>query len=424
MDDSSTANSENGHWLDAERLRVYPLIFIGFYVLVCVGSWLTSTDGVDLRGKPLGTDFITFWSAAQLALVGTPVLAYDSGAIFEMHKLAVPANSELFLWHHPPTFMVLVYPLAFLPYIPAYFVWAGLTLAAFVWTMVRLAPSPYTLALTLAFGGTFVNFIHGQTGFLLAALVGGIFLCLEKRPAIAALLIALMTIKPHLGVLIPIALICGGYWRVFGYAIVACLGFWALTTAMLGTEMWIAGVENLTTTRYVMDEGLLTWAKMPSLYATAMMLGNGTALAYSVQIVFGLAVAVAVALAWRGPASLSVKAAVLVSGSVLLPPYIFDYDLTVLAIAIALLAQEGQRTGWRAYEREILVMVGVAPMLGPIIAETTGIPITFFMVTPLFIACVRRAFASAETIAETADPMAPAMTITADASGSKPQHTD
>ena len=392
------SEKENSHWLNRKRLRVYPRIFLSVYIFMGVAWWLISSDGVDLRGKPLGADFITFWSASYLALSGSPLAAFDAVAIFKAQQLAVPASETLFLWHHPPTFMALIYPLALLPYITAYFVFMGLTLALFVWVMLRLAPTPYTLMLTLAFGGTLVNFLHGQTGFLLTALLGGALMCLKKRPFIAAILIAVMSIKPHFGILIPIALACGGYWRVFFYTVVTTLTFWLLCTLLLGAELWVAGIEDLATIRYAMDVGALPWAKMPSIYATFMMFGGSTTLAYGAQALSALVVASAVAWAWRGSATLAAKGAVLVCGVVLIPPYIFDYDLTLLAIPIALLAQEGLRTGWRSYEREILVIAGLAPMVGPAVADNFGFPLTLFLVVPLFFIALRRAMSVGEAV--------------------------
>lgn len=375
---------ESRHWLNQRRLRVYPRIVIAVFILMGLALWLTSTEGLDLRGKPLGYDFITFWSASYLALSGNPVAAFDPVTIFKVQQLAVPGSEVLFLWHHPPTFMALIYPLALLPYMTAYFVFVSLTLGLFVWMMQRLAPTPYTLILTLAFGGTLVNFFHGQTGFLITALLGGALMCMDKRPFVAAILIALMSIKPHLGVLIPIALISGGYWRVFVHSVLNSLAFWVLCVLLLGTELWVVGIENLATIGHVMDSGALSWAKMPSVYATIMMLGGSTTLAYGAQILSALAVAAAVACAWRGSAPLAVKGSVLACGSVLVPPYIFDYDLTLLAIPIALLAQEGLRSGWRPCEREILVVTGLAPMVGPAVAASCGFPLTYFLVLPIF----------------------------------------
>ena len=67
----------SGDWLTAPRARAYCLIFLGVSLVVGAAWALMSRGGVDPAGKPLGTDFTSFWSAANLALRGAPQLAYD-----------------------------------------------------------------------------------------------------------------------------------------------------------------------------------------------------------------------------------------------------------------------------------------------------------------------------------------------------------
>ena len=341
----------------------------------------------------------TTWSASHLAVHGDALAIFDAPSMFDIQRLAVPANERLFLWHHPPNFLLLVLPLALLPYYPAYFLWMFLTFALLVGTLLRLSPTrpALTWMLTLAFPATFVNFMHGQTGFLMAALLGGAPYHLEKRPGLAGVLIAVATVKPHLALLVPVALICGGYWRVLGYAVVASLGFWCISAAFFGVDLWLAALSNLAVAESVMTSGALPWEKMPSAYAAALMLGTGSDAAWGAQVLCALIVAAAIAWIWRGGAPLTVKGAALACGCVLMSPYVFDYDLTVLAIAVALFAREGLGNGWRVGERNILILAAVAPLVGPTIAETLGAPVLFFIMASLFAACVARSRALSST---------------------------
>ena len=59
---------------------------------------------------------------------------------------------------------------------------------------------------------------HGQTGFLTAALLTGGVLCLERREALAGILFGLLAYKPQFGLLIPLVLVAGGYWRAIAAA--------------------------------------------------------------------------------------------------------------------------------------------------------------------------------------------------------------
>ena len=49
-------------------------------------------------------------------------------------------------------------------------------------------------------------------------LLGGALVSLDRRPLIAGILFGLMAYKPQFGLMIPIALAAGGYWRSFSAA--------------------------------------------------------------------------------------------------------------------------------------------------------------------------------------------------------------
>ena len=95
-----------------------------------------------------------------------------------------------------------------------------------------------------------------------------------------------------------------------------------------------------------------------------------------------------------GAAALSpmLNGAVLVTGGLLVPPYLFDYDLVLLAIPIAILAWDGVQRGWLRHEREVLVAAWLAPLAAPGIAEWSGAPVAVLCLLALFAVAVRRAW--------------------------------
>jgi hypothetical protein len=64
----------------------------------------------------------------------------------------------------------------------------------------------------------------------------GIFAFLDRRPLLAGLLVGLLTIKPQLGVLIPVLLIASGRWRVFTVATVTALALAAAAVMLFGMQ--------------------------------------------------------------------------------------------------------------------------------------------------------------------------------------------
>ena len=96
----------------------------------------------------------------------------------------------------------------------------------------------------------------------------------------------------------------------------------------------------------MLEQGDTGWYKIQSVFAWARMWGGGLTLAYALQGAVTLLVAAALAWLWRSTAAFPLKAAALLIGSVLATPYSLDYDLMLLAPAIAYLAVDGLARGF------------------------------------------------------------------------------
>ncbi len=378
----------------AHRLSAYPLIFLTVYIVAAI-AWMSQvTDLIDPRQKPIGYDFITFWGASWLALQGNAVDVFDAAKMFAAEKVAVPASDKVFLWHYPPTFLAMVLPLSLIPYIWAYLVWTCGTFTGYAWVIRKMAPQPQTLLLLTAFPGTFMNFFHGQNGFVTAALFGGAMLVLDRRPIVAGILIGLLSYKPHFGLLLPLALLCGRYWTSFFWAAGTTVAFAALSVAAFGPEIWVAFWDNAPLARSVFEDGLVRWAKIPSTFAALRLAGADLIVAYAVQTVLAVCIAATVALVWWRRPPLPLRAATLVAGTLAATPYLFDYDFTLLAIPIALIAMDGYLRGWMAGERPVLVAAWVMPLVSTGIAESIDVQVGPACVLALFFIAARRALAT------------------------------
>ena len=379
------------HWLKAEHLKIAATILIVAYPVAIFGRAMLSPDFVTMAGVPLGSDFITFWAASHLALAGEPQAAFDMARIVAAEKTAVPANDGIFLWHYPPSFQLFILPLSLLPYLAAYFLWALSTLVLLAIVVRRFAPSPYTLPLLVTFTGTFFNFFHGQNGFLTAALFGGGMLLLRERPIVAGILLGLMSYKPQFGLLIPIALIAGRQWTAFTAAALSTLALGAASWAVLGGEVWLAFWKNLPFVQEILAQGRLPWPKIPSVFVALRTLGLPINAAYAGQGMAAVFVAVTIAYIWRQQGATRVAIATLIAGTPLMSPYVFDYDLALLAVPIAILAWDGVERGWHPGEREILILAFFTPALVSSIAYTITLQLGPLFLLALFAISVRRA---------------------------------
>lgn len=358
------------HWLTAERVRGYSwILLVIFGGGAAVWTALSLAAMVDPNGKPVGYDFIAFWSAARLALAGQAAAAYDWHAIAAVHRQAVPALAQgvIFAWHYPPTFLFAVLPFGLLPYPAALAAFVLSTAALWAALVRRIATDRRAWIVAAAAPAGLINLLDGQNGFLTAALAGFALLTLRwrRRPVVAGVLIGLLAIKPHLAVLFPLALAAERQWRALAAAAATTALFAAASVAAFGWDTAGAFVRDLEGSRGLIDHGAIPWGAMPSPYVFALSLGLGPGIAAALQAVCALGAAICVYRAWRHAAAapFEAKAAVLLAASLLVSPFLFNYDLTWAALAVGWLALLGRRTGFARFEREILLFAWVVPLV-------------------------------------------------------------
>ena len=371
-------------WLNERRVRAYPRIVVAMYVVLIV-VWLSPSQGlIDRTGKPIGTDFVAFWTAGDLVAHGKARDVYDVAALHAAEQRTVGGAIDAFPFAYPPSLLLAVPALAALPYLIALPLWLIATFVPFAAVVRWAAPHPATLWLTLALPAAYLDVLHGQAGFLVAALLGGALLALDRRPVLAGVLIGLLTFKPQLGFLVPIALIAGGRWRAIAVAAVTTVALMLLSYLVLGGETWTAFLAGAEAARAHLETGELPWEKMHTVFAGARLIGLGVGGAYAVQAAVTLAVAVTVWRAWRRSVDPALKNALLVAGAVLAAPYGFEYDLVLLALPIAWLGWHGVRHGFLTGEKVALLMAWLMPFATPGIAAGLGVPLGPLVLGALF----------------------------------------
>lgn len=385
------------HWLTRDRLKLYPRVVLVFYLILCVVWVGLSHQMVDPHGKPLGYDFVTFWSASHLALAGHPQDAYDMTRIFAAEQAAVPALQKVFLWFYPPSFYLLVLPFAFLPYLVSYFVFILSTLALYVSAFRHVVKTREAMWLLAAFPGVLINFVHGQNAFLTAALAAAALLCIERRAVLAGVFIGLLAIKPHLAILFPVVLLAVGAWRTFAVAGVVAAAVVLAGTVVLGADTLAAFVGSLSSARAALEEGVLPWSKMPTVFACLRMLGVPVSVAYVLHGAVALAAVAAVWVVWRRSGERELRGAAVMTGTFLVSPYMYDYDLAWLAFPIAWLALYAMRNGWRRGDREVLIAAWALPIVIAPFAVGLSVQVGPLVMIALLWSVVRRVDVHAAT---------------------------
>jgi arabinofuranan 3-O-arabinosyltransferase len=391
--------------VSSNRLRTFQLsrpvelTCIALCVAQCVylvasfiqGSWI-----LDSNGQQIATDFVNVWASGRQVLDGNPVFAYDVLIHKEAEVAAVghPFAGE-YPWIYPPTFFFVAALLALLPFIPAYAAWIALTFPAYVAAMRAIVGHRAGFLLACAYPGILSNFVVGQNGFVTAALLGGSLVFMERRPMLAGCFIGLLSFKPHLGILFPLVLIAGGQWRAIaaGAAVTALLVL--ASCFVFGIETWHAFLQSLpVASQAALTEGRADWAKLQSVFAMARLLGGSAAIAWTLHFTLASVIAILLCAMWRSKISFDLKAAAFATGALLVTPYLFLYDLVVLAVPMAFLVRVGWSTGYLRGEMLGLGFASLLVLIYPLLTAPVGLA-AILLVTLLIVRRVRQALALA-----------------------------
>ena len=341
-------------------------LLVGIYLLVALYllSGLAGPGKFYRTGVPAGADFLQVWAGSSLAAQGRAAAVYDAAELKQAETAVIGGDfSTILPWHYPPTFLLMTLPVSFLNYLVSLAAWLFLPLAALLLILYKIFPDRLTVWLSLASIATAQNFFYGQGAFLVGALLGGGLLLLEGWPLLGGVLLGLiLNYKPHLGWLILVALVAGRHWRAW-WALAAATAALALASAwVLGLSTWLAFFQDLHLMRAQLTDAHL-WDRMPTVFGAVRLGGGGAGLALTLQIIVALLVMAGVYWVWRGRASLPLRASVLVVGTLLVTPHAGNYDLTLLLLPLAWMAQEGFQRQWGPGEKIMLGLAWLSPFL-------------------------------------------------------------
>jgi len=369
------ATLRDAEWLNGTRARVYPRLLLAASVGLALIWIVAARGGIDLAGKPLGTDFLSFFAASELTLQGRAADAYDVAAHWAAQKALFGPAVGYSAFFYPPPYLIVCLPLALAPYFVSLIVWLAATGYAY-WRALRAWAGPrLDAAVLLAFPAFLVNAGHGQNGFLSAALIGAGALWLERRPIVAGLMFGALVYKPQLALMIPIALIASRRWTTFAAAAVSAAALCAASYLIWGEAVWRGFLDASPLARAALERHLVGDEKMQSVFAAVRLLHGPLALAYCAQGATALAAAAALIWLQRRDFRGSSEGPALVAATLLASPFLLDYDLTLLAFPLVYLAREGLERGFAPYEKSVLVLAYLLPLASRILAGGLDLPI-------------------------------------------------
>ncbi len=348
-------------WRTGERKTVYLCALIlgssAFVLLIYVQKiWAEYVDQAPGHPAPFG-DFFALWSYAKIVGAHPATELYDL-ATLHARQVALGMNpSDQNPFPYPPMFIVLLWPLGLLPLETAYLVWTAGTLALFVWAVVATCSRLPLCVLGVTVAPVSIATISsGQSGFLAAALITAGVRLAGNRPLLGGVLIGILTYKPQLGLLVPVALVSAGYWPAFRAACATALALAAVATLAFGWAVWPAWVSMLPAYAGMFDRQTVQLTIMPTVMANLLMAGVTLQVARGLQALVAVVVAI---LVWRcfrqNPGRLA--AAALLVGTFLATPHAFVYDLPMTAAALALFVDTRTKTEASSSLTEVLIVV-------------------------------------------------------------------
>jgi energy-converting hydrogenase Eha subunit H len=253
---------------------------------------------------------------------------------FTGQRLSVHAFS------YPPTALLFLWPLGFLAYLPALIVFLGLTGAAFLWAarpwIARAGLPWWSAALVPA---SLINIWAGHYGFLFSALWLGAFAAMEAKPRTAGGLIALLTFKPHMGIVIPPLLLLRRQGTVIVTAALGTIALIAASLILFGGAAWLnylTGTSSLQAHLLVKQQAFF-FKMMPTAYASVWSTTGLFPLAVAAQCASAIAALYLLARAARGGLAWRELGLMAATATFLVLPYAFNYDMPVVGLAAAML---------------------------------------------------------------------------------------
>ena len=320
-------------------------------------------------------DSMLFYGAAQAAWHGDIATIFDPDRMTEsLNALFDPGSAVPWFrfapWLYPPIYLLIVAPLALLPFGWFYAIFDAATAAAAAAALGwgRGRQGWLGAAAVLVAPASVIDLVVGQNALLSLALLVGGFRLLESRPAVAGLLLGALAYKPQLCLLVPVALLAARAWRALAFASICALILAVLSALVFGLEAWKLWVLELRdpgglyAARWIKDSVMLGFG----VYTSAVRLGAPELLAIALQICAAALAVAATYRAFRSDASWTLRLAVLLCGTALVTPHIAPYDLALVAGAVVLLFADARATGFRAGEAIVLALAWLVPIVRPV----------------------------------------------------------
>jgi arabinofuranan 3-O-arabinosyltransferase len=333
------------------------------------GQWIFLPDG-----RLRCIDFGWMWLSGRFAVSGNSAQIFDY-SIFSAAQTALFGHDNcpfLTPYVYPPTYLFMTYFLGFMPYLIAFAVWVLATLFLYGTAVYTIIPRRAAVIAAMSPFFVAVNADFGHNGFITAGLVGFSLAFLERRPWLSGIFLGLLSYKPHVGLLFPLALLASRNWRALASATVATVILGIGAVFAFGSEGWASFLHTLVDRQSTLSPDSAVPLALHSVFGLLRWVETSGRVSWGGHLIVAAIVAPTVWVVWAKPIPFSLKAAVLCIGSAMVPPYILFYDLCILTIAVAFLVRDGVSRGFLPGERTVILICFAALFLvqvpiGPVV---------------------------------------------------------
>jgi alpha-1,2-mannosyltransferase len=356
-------------FLDEDLLRVphAAMLMLGLF-MVSKGIYTGFNAPLGQFDQPMGMDFYCFWSAGRLTLDGhiQDIFKPKALAVFQQHYLGAPR--DFFIpWFYPPLLLLYISCFfALMPYKIAYFVYLFVSIGGYYFLARRFFPTTKPLYV-IAFPAFWFNLFSGQNGLLTAVILIGGLIAIQSQPRLAGSILALLSFKPQFCLALPIFLIVERRVQTIVAGLLTLCLLVALSTSIWGTTVWQYFFDGLTGAVKYNQQGSNERHEIQAhFYGTLRAIGFLSGPALILNYVFAAVAGCAAIRIWLQPHAATVKYAVVIIMTLLLPPHLLYYDFVVTgAVIVWLWPHETMRPA--------LILLWFAPVTWPVLGKI-GIP--------------------------------------------------
>lgn len=315
-------------------------ILLSYYVATV--SW-SAPFPRDLHDYTLGRDFLNFWIYGREAWTTAASRFYDIDLYNDHLRALIGWDYAIQQWSYPPHILFFAAPLGLMPYGLALAVWTILGVLTFFAVAIDRDDGWREMSALLLSPAAVFCLISGQNALLTAAILIAVFRWMDARPVLIGVLIGILTVKPQLGLLLPVMLALTGRWRVFFAAATTTIVLVGTTVLVYGIDIWIdylgPGIRNQETV--LLRPSWITEALIPTVFMNARIAGLSIDEAYAVQAIAGASMLAAAVWVFARPRDPLLSYCFLLVATFVLTPYLMSYDLLIAGWVALVLYKAG-----------------------------------------------------------------------------------